>query len=227
MMFLKRSYEKEIMDNFSINDDRIDDALNELKLVNKFLGGTSTSKAGFRFLLNHKKSDPVKVLDIGSGASDIFESLHKRFPNLNLYSLDRNERTCEFIKAEKISAPIYGDAQNPPIKKESVSVVHASLFLHHFTEDEIKGLIKSSLSIAKYGIIINDLRRSVWAFMGIKLLTILFSKSSMVKNDAPLSVKRGFIKSELIDMLKSLKINNYKIKRKWAFRWLVVIPKDQ
>jgi len=227
MMFLKRSYEKEIMDDFSINDDRIDDALNELKLVNKFLGGINTSKAGFRFLLNHKKSDPVKVLDIGSGASDIFEALHKRFPNLNLYSLDRNERTCEFIKAEKISVPIYGDAQNPPIKKESVSVVHASLFLHHFTEDEIKDLIKSSLSIAKYGMIINDLRRSVWALMGIKLLTTLCSKSSMVKNDAPLSVKRGFIKSELIDMLKSLNIINYKIKRKWAFRWLVVIPKDQ
>jgi len=75
--------------------------------------------------------------------------------------------------------------------------------------------------------IINDLRRSVWALIGIKLLTILFSKSSMVKNDAPLSVKRGFIKSELIDMLKSLKIINYKIKRKWAFRWLVAIPKDQ
>lgn len=227
MMFLKRSYEKEIMDDFSINDDRIDDALNELKLVNKFLGGITTSKAGFRFLLNNKYSNTVKVLDIGSGASDIFDAIKKNFPNLNVYSLDRNERTCEVIKAEKTTTPIFGDAKNPPIKNESISVVHASLFLHHFTEDEIKGLIKSSLSIANYGIIINDLRRSVWALMGIKLLTILFSKSSMVKNDAPLSVKRGFIKSELIDILKSLKINNFKIKRKWAFRWLVVIPKDQ
>ena len=227
MMLLKRSYEKEIMDDFSINDDRIDDALNEIKLVNKFLGGISTSKDGFRFLLKHKKFNPMKVLDIGSGASDVFEALNKRFPNLNVYSLDRNERICKVIKAEKTATPIYGDAKNPPIKKESVSVVHASLFLHHFTEDEIKNLIKSSLSIANYGMIINDLRRSVWALIGIKLLTILFSKSSMVKNDAPLSVKRGFIKSELIDMLKSLKIINYKIKRKWAFRWLVAIPKDQ
>ncbi|MCH7973132.1 MAG: hypothetical protein IH949_04475 [Bacteroidetes bacterium] len=56
---------------------------------------------------------------------------------------------------------------------------------------------------------------------------IQLSKSSMVKNDAPLSVKKGFVKSELIDMFKNLKITNYKIKRKWAFRWLVVISKDQ
>jgi len=226
-MFLKRSYEKEIMDDFSIDDDRLYDALNELKLVNKFLGGVSTSKAGFRFLLNHKKSNPVKVLDIGSGASDIFEALHKRYSNFNVYSLDRNERICEFIKAENTASPIYGDAQNHPIKKESVSVVHASLFLHHFTEDEIKELIISSFDIAKDGIIVNDLRRSVWALIGIKILIFLFSKSSMVKNDAPLSVKKGFLKSELIDMLESINITNYKIKRKWAFRWLVVISKDE
>ncbi len=49
----------------------------------------------------------------------------------------------------------------------------------------------------------------------------------MGKNDAPLSAKKGFIKSELIDMFKSLKIIIYKIKRKWAFMWLVVIFKDQ
>ena len=61
-------------------------------------------------------------------------------------------------------------------------------------EDEIKKIIKSSLSIAEKGMIINDLRRSVWALIGIKTLIYLFSKSTMVKNDAPLSVKRGFIK---------------------------------
>lgn len=227
MMFLKRSYEKEIMDDFSINDDRVDDALSEIKLVNKFLGGVSTSNTGFRFLLNHKKLSTLKVLDIGSGASDIFEALQKRYPNLSVYSLDRNERICEVIKAEKTAIPIYGDAQNPPIKKESVSVVHASLFLHHFTEEGKKEIIKSSLAIAKNGLIINDLRRSVWALIGIKLLIFLFSKSSMVKNDASLSVKKGFLKSELIDMFKSIKIINYKIKRKWAFRWLVVISKGQ
>ncbi len=39
--------------------------------------------------------------------------------------------------------------------------------------------------------------------------------------------KKGFLKSELIDMFKSLKIISYKIMCNWAFRWLVVISKDQ
>jgi hypothetical protein len=71
-------------------------------------------------------------------------------------------------------------------------------FLHHFTEEEIVFLIKKFLRIGRKGIIINDLQRSYLAFIGIKILTILFSKSELVKNDAPLSVKRGFKKNDLV-----------------------------
>jgi len=226
-MFLKRSYEKEIMDDFSISDYRIDNALNELKLVNKFLGGVSTSKSGFKIIFNNGNYEKIKVLDIGSGSSDIFQQLIKKLPNLKVFSLDRNKKICEIIKSENRALPVFGDASAPPVKEEAISVVHASLFLHHFNEDEIKKLIKSSLAIAEKGIIINDLRRTVWALIGIKTLTILFSKSNMVKNDAPLSVKKGFIKSELIKLLEDLNISNYIIKRKWAFRWLIVIKKNQ
>ena len=75
-------------------------------------------------------------------------------------------------------------------------------------------IIKFSFAIAKNVMIINNLRQSIWALIGIKLLIFLFSKSSMLKNYTSLSFKKGFIKSELIDMFKSLKIINYKIKRK-------------
>ena len=45
-MFLKRSYAPELMDDFSIQDERIDRALSELKITNKYLGGISTTKSG-------------------------------------------------------------------------------------------------------------------------------------------------------------------------------------
>jgi hypothetical protein len=48
----------------------------------------------------------------------------------------------------------------------------------------------------------------------------------MVKNDGPVSVKRGFIKSELRSILSKIKIEKYVIKRRWAFRWLVIIYPD-
>lgn len=224
-MFFKRSNEKEIMDDFSIKDSRIENALVELRLVNKFLGGISTSFSGLKYLINKDNNHSLKILDVGSGGSDIFQCLSKKFPGIKVYSLDRNREVCRIIKFSNLTTPIFGDALILPIRNNSISIVHASLFFHHLSEEEIKNIIKESLNIAVNGVIINDLRRSVWALTGISTLTRLLSKSEMVKNDAPLSVKKGFIKSELISILKSLNITDFKLKRKWAFRWLVVIPK--
>ncbi len=228
MTFLRRKYEKEIMDDFSISDERIDFALKELKVVNKYLGGINTSLSGLRFLINHDTSREIKVLDIGSGTSDIFEDLKKEYSILKVYSLDMNKRTCEIIQHKKQNCtPILGDVLNVPVKQNQISIVHASLLLHHFNEVEIIKIIQEYLNITGEGIIINDLRRSILAYLGIKLLVFFFSKSLMVKNDAPLSVKRGFIKSDLLDILDKLRIENFVIKRKWAFRWLIIIPKNQ
>ena len=67
---------------------------------------------------------------------------------------------------------------------------------------------------------------SISGFFGvISILVVvlsLFSKSEFVKNDGPLSVKRGFIKSDWEKLLTDLPVS-YLIKRKWAFRWLIVI----
>ena len=84
-------------------------------------------------------------------------------------------------------------------------------------------MLASLLNISKSGIIINDLRRSVFALFGIKIIATLFSKSEMFKNDGPLSVRRGFVKTDWLEILKDLGINKYKLKRKWAFRWMLVI----
>jgi hypothetical protein len=48
----------------------------------------------------------------------------------------------------------------------------------------------------------------------------------MVKNDAPLSVCRGFSKAELEKMLDTASginpVGSYSIHWKWAFRWLLI-----
>jgi len=48
----------------------------------------------------------------------------------------------------------------------------------------------------------------------------------LVKNDAPLSVLRGFSRRELEILLIKADIKNYKISWKWAFRWLILVEKQ-
>jgi len=218
---LKRRYKAELIDDFSIQDERIDLALRELKLVNTFLGGKATTAEGFRILRKRACAfRMLKVLDVGSGGADVFGN---NTENLSITALDRNPRTCAYIEQHSPFIAICGDAQRLPFEPKSFDVVHASLFLHHFSEKEMTNLLRSFAEVSKLGIIVNDLRRSILALAGLKILTMIFSKSSIVKNDAPLSVLRGFSKSELQSVLSDCGFKHFVIKRTWAFRWLVEI----
>lgn len=238
-MFLKRYYQKELMDDFSIQDERIDAALTELKVTNRYLGGISTTREGLNLLLKEKRekgngklSGGISILDVGAGASDILLFLKNKFPSIKITSIDLNKRVCKFLwrcnsagERNSVKRIICADSMNIPIKEKQFDIVHASLFLHHFNEEKIKKMITGFLKITGSGIIINDLRRSVLALLGIRIISKLFSKSDMFKNDGPLSVKRGFVKSDLLKILNEIGLNNFKLKRKWAFRWLLVIYK--
>jgi ubiquinone/menaquinone biosynthesis C-methylase UbiE len=108
-----------------------------------------------------------------------------------------------------------------PFRDQSFDIVHASLFCHHFNPGELRVLFAEWSRVSRLGIVINDLRRSVWAYIGITILTRLFSHSTMVRNDAPLSVRRGFLKNELLEVTSGF--GQVAISRHWAFRWLVSI----
>lgn len=210
------------MDDFSIQDERIDRALEELNIINKYLGGISTTKSALHYFIQSKKEE-LKVIDIGSGSSDNLLAAKSKYPNLQILSIDKNLRALSSSKNQ--TKKLNSDAFKLPFKNNSCDIVHAALFLHHFSEEQIQILLKEFLRIAKKGIIINDLQRSYFALLGIKILTFLFSKSEMVKNDAPLSVKRGFIKQEILKLLSDVSVTNFVIKKRWAFRWMVVIKK--
>ena len=210
------------MDDFSIQDERIDKALNELKIINKYLGGISTTKSALKYF-TESENDKLKILDVGSGSSDNLLAAKSKYPNLQILSIDKNLRALSSSK--NLIDRINSDAFELPFKNNSCDIIHTALFLHHFTEEELHLLLKEFLRTASKGIIINDLQRSYLALMGIKILTVLFSKSEMVKNDAPLSVKRGFTKQEILKLLSDVGVTNFLIKKKWAFRWMIVIKK--
>lgn len=219
---MKKYYEPELMDDFSIRDSRIDDALKELKIINNYLGGVSTTVSALKYFTRDKLIS-LKIIDVGSGSSDNLIIAKNKYPNLQILSVDKNISVLNYSKnsLQKINSNAY----HLPFKDECCDIVHIALFLHHFNEDQIEKLLNEFLRICKKGIIINDLQRSLLALAGIKLLTVLFSKSILVKNDAPVSVKRSFNKSEIINFLRKSGISNYIIKYKWAFRWMVVIKK--
>ncbi len=227
-MFLKRKYTPELMDDFTIDDERIEEALAELKIINRWLGGNSTTRSGFNKVSKILPANQViKILDVGSGASDIILSLGQNFQQKKIFALDLNKKTCRLAKSKSKQIEVTcGNILAVPFKQGKFDLVHASLFVHHFGKEEIKKILTTLLALTNRAVIINDIHRSLLALWGIKILTSLFSKSEFVKNDAPLSVKRAFVKKELVEILNELNFHQYKIIKKWAFRWLIIIYKD-
>jgi 2-polyprenyl-3-methyl-5-hydroxy-6-metoxy-1,4-benzoquinol methylase len=228
MLFKVRSNEKEYLDNTSIATKDLYQNLHELDVINRLLGGYNASRKGMTSILKVKNT-VQSVLDIGFGGGDSIKQLSnladKLQVNLFFYGVDLKDDCIKYaesnLQALNNKKLICDDYRNisPELLKQ-IDVIHCSLFLHHLTDEEIVDLFKFGKT-HRCMILINDLHRHWFAYYSIKFFTALFSKSYLVKNDAPLSVKRGFKKSELISLLQKAGFSNYSVKWTWAFRYMI------
>lgn len=217
-----RSYQKELLDNDNIPEADLIQNLKELKFINTYLGGHDIIKKGLRFFNNNSKKH---ILEIGSGGGDNLMALKQTFPKHFYTGLDLKNTCVNYAKAQDSDINYIESDFYVYKPTEPYDIIFNSLFCHHFKDDELINMFKWMNQNSKEGFFIGDLHRNLVAYWSIKLLTAVFSKSYLVKNDAPLSVKRGFKKSELEILLKEAGIHNHEIKWCWAFRYLIVVKK--
>ncbi len=228
MSFRFRSHEKEFLDNDNIETKDLYRNLVELDIINNRLGGYNASQKGLADILKTKKTIRT-ILDVGFGGGDFIKQLslfaEKNNSRLFFYGIDL-KRDC-IVYAENNLAElndkklICDDYRNISAEQlDRIDVVHCSLFLHHLTDKEIIVLFEHA-RLNRCIILANDLHRNWFAWFSILVLTRLFSKSHLVKNDAPISVKRGFKRNELISFLEKAGFSDYSVKWSWAFRFII------
>lgn len=230
--FSTRSKQIEIMDDLHCNGEVVDQTLRELETINTLLGGNYVTINGIAKLLKQTKvTTPISIADLGCGGGDILKlinawGLSKKLI-LNLTGIDANPNIIAFAKNNSIGFPKIRyeavDIFSDDFKIKRFDIIIGTLFFHHFAPEELSSFLKQVKNQANIGIVINDIHRHWIAYYAIKFLTKLFSKSSMVKFDAPLSVLRAFKKKELKWILERSGITNYSIRWMWAFRWQVII----
>lgn len=230
-MFRFRSDKKELLDAETIPAPDLFRNLQELETINQLLGGHAVTLFALE-QLQLKKDKVYTLLDIGCGGGDTLRAI-SRWANAKGLTI---QLTGVDLKADCISYAIkknqgysiqliQNDYRTLASTHERYDIIVNALFCHHLSEDELVNLFTWCSQHASLAFITNDLHRHPFAYYSIKWLTALFSKSYLVKHDAPLSVLRGFRKAEWQQLLsrvagQPLTVNLY---WKWAFRWLLMI----
>ncbi len=229
--FSKRSAEIEIMDNLNCSGDVVNQTLKELDTINKLLGGNKVTLQGIESLVKKKLATRLHVVDLGCGSGELLKIVAQKFRKSNPHSIfsgiDANPNIVQYAQKHVLHFPEVristADILDTEFKQKKFDIILATLFFHHFSSTQLIQIFKGFKQQTSLGVVINDLHRHWLAYYSIKILTRFFSRSSMVKYDAPLSVHRGFKRTELMDILHQAGIKNYTLKWKWAFRWQVVI----
>lgn len=230
MSFTHRSYDKELLDRQDIPFADIQRNMQELDFINKHLGGHAITLAGLKSILKDDRS-PVHIAEAGCGDGNnlrvIKDWCRKKEIAVQLTGIDINEECIRFAKSKTGNEGIdfVCSDYSQVIFDQPPHVLFSSLFCHHFTDEQLVLMMQWMYQHCSKGFFINDLHRHPLAYHSIKFLAGVFSKSYLVKNDAPLSVKRGFIKKEWEQIFEDAGISSFKAQWRWAFRWLILCYK--
>lgn len=232
MQLKTRQIGKEITDDLSLSDPEVLENLKELEVINAYFGGHNNSLYGIKKLLPQEANAGLSIADFGCGGGDTLVYLNKNLPNLNniqLIGIDGSRNIADFARARVGKSSgikiIQGNIFSDEIKNKAFDIVHCSLVCHHFEEDKLIQLFRQLNQQTKFGFVINDLHRHFLPIAGVKLLNGSIIKTSIGKHDGVQSVRRGFLRKELKDILTKAGIREFNIIWKWPFRWLVVVKK--
>ncbi len=234
-MFIKTTYrtnQPEIMDDFDIKGEVLQDALDKIAKINHFLGGNKLTLEGVKNILKqHPKKDVITLVDVGCGNGDmlriIADALEEDNIKCKLIGIDANQFAIDYAKKLSRHYPNISyrceDIFDKAFENLEYDIVLCTLTLHHFKDNEIINLLKVFKEKAKMGIVINDLERSGIAYRLFQALCLVFRLNDMSRKDGLVSILRGFKKPELERYSKKLRFKNYSIERKWAFRYQWII----
>lgn len=235
-MFVNTSYrsiEEEIMDDLSMEGEMLRQTLDKLAQINQRLGGNQATINGLHTLLKNQSKDTViRMVDLGCGSGDMLRAVadfgRKNNFIFKLTGIDANEYTINYARQLSANYPeisfIKMDILADEFSGIAFDIVITTLFLHHFTNQQIEDLLIPVVNKARIGVVVNDLHRSSTAYYLFKVIS-LFLKNPMVKKDGAISVLRGFKKNDLISISKKLKDSVSTIHWKWAFRYQWIIKK--
>jgi SAM-dependent methyltransferase len=168
---------------------------------------------------------PVRLLDVATGSGDVPAGLLKR--------AERAGVSLEVSGCDISPTAVAAAAANCPAGRFFVhdalrtalpagfDVVTCSLFLHHLSSDEALSLLAAMRAAAGRLVLVNDLSRSRFSFVGVWLACHLLTTSPVVRFDGPGSVRSAFTPAEALALAERAGLTGATVRSKFPARFLL------
>jgi len=188
-----RVLKPELLDTLPPEEARA--SLSDLVRVNKYWGGHST----LRKLVDRAiaPGEAFTLLDVGAASGDMGRVVGEMRPLGRVTSLDYIE--SHLIGGEQCVA---GDAFALPFAARSFDYVFSSLFLHHFTDEQVVELLAGFGRVARKQVLVIDLWRHPVPYYFISRTRWLFGWHPVTVYDGAISVEAAFSPQELTNLAR-------------------------
>lgn len=163
-------------------------------LIRKLLAQLATPDAAFT------------LLDVGAASGDSAKYIRSLYPRATVVSLDRNPVNASLAPHPKVLA----DAFHLPFRPRSFDFVFSSLFLHHFTDEQIVDLLREFSGLAKRAVLVSDLERHLIPYWFLPATAPIFHWNWITQHDGRISVRAAFTPQELEHLAKRAGISKAK-----------------
>ncbi len=230
-MMLERRRVAELMDDGEVDPAELARSLRDLRWVNRWLLGGRPAVAHVLRLARRVPNRPVRLLDVGTGAADIPLRVAGRARRagieMRIVATDFHPATLDLAAravtgvAEISVEP--ADALALPYEDQSFDIAMSNTMLHHLDSREAIQAVRELGRVARYGIVVTDLRRSVWALAATRLLAATIWRGHPVtRHDGPASIRAAYTPSELADMTSAALADPFRVHRHALFRLAMV-----
>ncbi len=179
--------------------------LADLVRLNRDFGGHSVLREVFSKVV--KTENPFTVLDVGAASGDTARVLQQMYPAASIASLDYNATNLERAPLPKVMA----NAFQLPFGEDSFDFVLSSLFLHHFSDDQVIALLRSFYGLARRALVVCDLERHIVPYWFLPATKLFLGWNDVTVHDGRMSVQAAFRPRELLSVAQKAGIDGAQV----------------
>ena len=213
------------MDDPALDAATYTEVLHDLAQVNTVTLARRPTLDFLRRAVGGRKS--FRCLDVGFGDGDMLRAIRswadRRGIEAELVGVDLNSRSVAAARERTPSTMRidYRTGDYADLAGEGWDCIVSSLVAHHMTRDQLVQFLRFMDREARRGWFVNDLRRSLFAWLGYPLLARVMNWHPIVRHDGRLSIARSYRREEWAPILASASIEGAEVKRVFPFRLCV------